>query len=58
MLVNTITDTFKGHTKHDMEMANTARHLQGMLGNPPTSDFEGMVREKLIANCPVDVTDV
>ena len=32
-----------------------ARRLQGMIGNPAEKELTGMVREKLIANCPVTV---
>ncbi len=31
--------------------------LQGMIGNPTEQEFAGMVREKLITNCPVTVQD-
>jgi hypothetical protein len=35
-----------------------ARHLQGMIENPTEREFEGMVREKLIANCPVAMRNI
>ena len=58
MLVTTLADNFEGHTKRNIELASRAQRLQGMVGHPSSRNFEGMVREKLIANCPVDVTDV
>ena len=58
MLVNTVRDNFEGHTKHDIAKAKEARRLQGMVGNPTDKEFKGMVREKLITNCPVTVQDV
>ncbi len=58
MLVNTVRNNFKGHTKHDIAKAKKARRLQGMVGNPTDREFNGMVREKLITNCPITVQDV
>ena len=52
MLVNTV------HTKHDIAKAKETRRLQGMIGNPTDKEYKGMVREKLITNCPVTVQDV
>ena len=58
MMVTTVRGNLEGHTRHEIEKANEARRLQGMIGNPTEREFEGMVREKLIANCPVTVQDV
>ena len=44
--------------RHEIEKAKEARRLQGMIGNPTEKELTGMVREKLIANCPVTVQDV
>ena len=52
MLVNIVRDNFKGHTKHDIAKAREAQRLQGMVGD---KEFKGMVREKLITNCPITV---
>ena len=58
MMVTTVRGNLEGHTRHEIGKANEARRLQGMIGNPTEREFEGMVREKLIANCPVTVQDV
>ena len=58
VMVNTVRENFEGYTKHDLEKAKEARRLQGMIGNPTEREFVGMVREKLIANCPITVHDV
>ncbi len=58
MMVNTARKNFEGFTKHEIKMAQEAKRLQGMIGNPTDREFTGMVREKLIANCPVTVHDV
>jgi hypothetical protein len=55
MLVNIVRDNFKGHTKHDIAKAREAQRLQGMVGNLTDKEFKGMVREKLITNCPITV---
>ena len=58
MLVNTVRENFEGFTKHEIEKATEARRLQGMIGHPTEREFTGMVREKLITNCPVTVHDI
>jgi hypothetical protein len=58
MMVNTMRGTFEGYIKHNIKKAQEARHLQGMIGNLTEREFEGMVREKLIANFPVTVRDI
>jgi hypothetical protein len=58
MMVSTVRNNFEGFTKHEIKMAQEARRLQGMIGNPTEREFEGMVREKLIANCPITVHDI
>jgi hypothetical protein len=57
-MVNTVRGNFEGYTKHDIKKVQEARHLQGMIGNPTEHEFKGMVREKLIANCPVTVHNI
>jgi hypothetical protein len=58
MLVNTVKDIFEGHTKRNIAKAKEAQRLQGMVGNPTDKEFKGMVRERLITDCPVTVQDV
>ena len=58
MMVNTVQKNFEGYTKHDVKKAQEARCLQGMTGSPTDREFAGMVKEKLISNCPVTVHDV
>ena len=58
MMVTTVWENLEGYTRHEIEKAKEARRLQGMIGNPTEKELEGMVREKLIANCPVTVLDV
>ncbi len=58
MLVNTVQANFEGFTKREVEMANEAQCLQGMISNPTKREFAGMVRGKSITNCPVTVHNV
>ena len=58
VMVNTVRKNFEGFTKHEIKKAQEARRLQGMIGIPMDREFVGMVREKLIANCPINVKDI
>lgn len=58
MLVNTVADNYEGFTKREVLKAHAARRFQRMIACPSDRDFQGLVREKLIANIPVAVTDV
>ncbi len=58
MLVNTVADNYEGYTKREVLKAHEARRLQRMIGCPSDRDFTGMVRERLLANCPVATSDV
>jgi hypothetical protein len=56
--VTTIQKNFEGFTRREVEDAIRARRLQGMLGGPTDAVYEGMVRDKLIDNCPVTPSDI
>ena len=58
MFVNTVAQNYEGYTKREVLKAHEARRFQRMIGAPSERDYQGLVREKLIANCPVTVTDV
>jgi len=58
VMVNTVRKNFEGFTMHKIKKAQEAQRLQGMIGIPTDKEFVGMVREKLIANCPVNVKDI
>ncbi len=58
MFVSTVRENFEGYTRHDVERTREARHIQGMIGNPTKREFAGMVREKLLTNCPITICDV
>ena len=58
MLVNTVRENFEVYMHHKVMKAMEARHIQGMIANPTKREFAGMVREKLLTNCPVTLRDV
>jgi hypothetical protein len=57
-LVQTVQGNTEGFTKHEVEEAQKAHKVQGMLGHPTNRDFLGMVRGGMISNCPVTPTTV
>ena len=52
-LVTTIHDDDKVYTKKQVERAIKAQQLQTLLGYSLKKDFDSMVGDNLIANCPV-----
>ncbi len=58
MLVNTVMENFEGYTRHDVKRAREAQRIQGMIANPTKREFSGMVREKLLTNCPITIRKV
>jgi hypothetical protein len=57
-VVPTMRQNFEGFSKRDVIGAIKARRLQSMIGSPGLADYEGMVREKMIDDCPIDNTDL
>jgi hypothetical protein len=56
--VQTVQGNFEGFTKAKVIRAIKARKLQSMMGSPARADFEGMVRGKLIDDCPIDIANL
>ncbi len=56
--VQTVQGNYEGYTKQEVLKAKEARQAQAMLGNPSEKDYKGMVSNKLIANCPISLSDV
>ena len=55
MLVNTVRENFEGYSRHKVKKAKEARRIQGMIADPTKREFDGMVCEQLLTNCPVTV---
>ena len=49
----TVQGNYEEHTKYEIEKANEAMKLQGIMGHPSQRDFEGMVCHNMIKNCSV-----
>lgn len=58
MHVQTVQHNFEGFSRNQVLQAIKARKLQAMLGSPAKADYEGMVRGKLLDDCPIDVADI
>eukprot|EP00804_Cyclotella_cryptica_P023700 CCRYP_019316-RA/>CCRYP_019316-RA protein AED:0.38 eAED:0.25 QI:0/0/0/1/0/0/2/0/908 len=57
-VVPTLRERFAGYSRRDILGAIRARKLQSMIGGPGLADYEGMVREKMIDDCPIDHNDL
>lgn len=57
-VVPTVHGNFDGYSKQDIIGAIKARKLQSMIGGPGLADYTGMVREKMIVDCPIDHIDI
>ena len=53
--IATIMSNIEGFTKREVQRAIHARKLQSMLGGPGKADYEGMLRAKMIDDCPITV---
>lgn len=53
MLVNTVVDNYKGYTWQEVTKAHEACRFQQMIACSTELNYQGMVHEKLLANCPV-----
>jgi len=48
MMVITVLGNLEGYTRHEIEKAQEAIRLQGMIRNPTEKELAGMVHEKLL----------
>jgi len=53
MLVNMVRENFEGCSRHKVKKAKEARRIQGMIVDPTKREFDGMLCEQLLTNCPV-----
>ena len=52
-MAQTIRQRYKGYTKRKVQDAIAARKAQAMIGHPTNAQFQEMVRNKTIKNCPI-----
>ena len=58
VLVNTVEENMNKYTQRQINNANKARELYGIIGYPSTKDFKNMVTNNLINNCPITIEDI
>ena len=58
VFVDTVTENQEGFTKQQIAGAKAAWDAYKMLGFPSMHDFESMVRNNRIHNCPITIDDI
>ena len=56
--VQTIRGNYEGFTKKQVQRATLARRLMGMIGAPTERDYQDMVRQNLLQDCPITPSDI
>jgi hypothetical protein len=51
--INTVCQNFEGYTKKQIQQAEHARRLMGMVASPSKCNFQAMVRLNMVKDCPV-----
>ena len=57
-LIQTVKESEEGYSKRQIKDAQEARDLCAKVGYPSPQDFQNMISENMILNCPVIVEDV
>jgi hypothetical protein len=57
-LVQMVRGNYGGYTKGEVLKAKEARRAQAMMGNPSKKDYNTMVSNNLIPECPITPTDI
>ena len=58
MHVTTVCDNYKGYTKKQIEQAIKAPCLMSMVGSPSEHNFQGLVCNNLLHDCPITNHDI
>jgi hypothetical protein len=58
VLVQTVRGNYEGYTKGKVLKAKEARRVQAMMGNPSEKDYNTMVSNNLIPECPITSMDI
>jgi hypothetical protein len=56
--ITTVRNNYEGFTKKQVVQATAARRLMGMIGAPTEREFQGLVRQNMIKDCPISHEDV
>ena len=58
LIAMTIKENYDGYTKNQIDGAILAQHWHGMMWHPSQCDFENLVHDQTIQNCPITYHDV
>ena len=57
-LIQTVQEIEEGYSKRQIKDAKEERNLYAKVGYPSPRDFQKLISENMILNCPVTVEDV
>ena len=56
--VSTVRKNYEGFTKRQVQQATRARRIMGMIGAPTEREYQSLVRNNLLNDCPVTNSDI
>jgi hypothetical protein len=56
--INTVQENMMKYSRRQVDRANKAKELYGIVGNPSIADFKIMIKFGLITNCQVTLEDI
>jgi hypothetical protein len=56
--IKTIRRNYEVFTKKQVQRATLARRLMGMIGAPTKREYQGLVRQNFLPDCPITPTDI
>ena len=56
--VTTVRNNFEGFTKRQVQQATRARRIMGMIGAPTEREYQSLVRNNLLNDCPITNSDI
>ncbi len=56
--VQTVRRNYEGFTKKQIQQATLARRIMGMIGAPTEREYQGLVRQNFLQDCPITPSDI
>jgi len=56
--VQTVCRNYEGFTKKQVQRATLARRIMGMIGAPTEHEYQGLVRQIFLQDCPITPSDI
>jgi hypothetical protein len=56
--VPTVRQNYEGFTKGQIEQATHAYQIMGMIGAPTEQEYQSLVRDNLLKDCPITNSDI